>query len=129
MRFSDMSVEKIIDDKDELECALNKRYGGLNYIVLGDAISNYPMLIIMVNEGLAWLYFLSDEEHVGYYSVGSIPGLDPHQKTRFVSPGPQDEERRNDELVPFSSALLAAQQFFADGRIPTCIQWREPLAD
>lgn len=119
-----------VRDESELERVLMSRYGGgFNHFALFVGRDEYPSLIIMVNEELAWLYFLIGSEHPGYHAVGSVGGLDPSEGTRFVSVGPQKELFTNQQVVPFVDALRAAKEFFAMGRLPRCIEWREPTFD
>jgi immunity protein Imm1 of predicted polymorphic toxin system len=85
--------------------------------------TDYPMLIIQVNADVAWLYYLPSQEHAGFNSVGHLPGLDPTGRTKFVSLGPQDEQRPNTQVVSFTTALGAAKEFFLTGRLPECVNW------
>ena len=127
MLVCDLEGEREATNKAELDHALMKRYdSGMNYFYLVLDGSEYPSLIIMVSGELAWLYFLSSSEHAGYHSVGAVPGLDPNGRTRFVSPGPQEELFFNDQVVPFADALRAAEEFSVTGQLPQCVDWREP---
>ena len=127
IRVSDMTGEREIASEVELEEVLLRRNAsGVNHFHLFPAASKHPLLIMMVNGELAWLYFLSDSDHVGCYARGTVPGLDPKGRTRFVYVGPQDEERFNDQVVQFADAFRAAKEFFATRQLPRCLDWREP---
>jgi hypothetical protein len=126
MLICDLEGDHEAETAVELEHALSKRdESGLNHFQLFHGSAEWPSLIIMANGEIAWLYFLLSSEHAGYYSVGSVPGLDPKGRTRFVSPGPQEEQLFNDQLVPFADALKAAEEFRVTGQLPQCVDWCE----
>jgi Immunity protein Imm1 len=131
MLICDLEAEQEVESDVELERFLMRRNGsGLNQfqLFLGRAESEWwPSLIVLVNNELAWMYYLLSPEHVGYHSVGALPELDPQRRTRFVNFGPQEDEFSNNQVVRFDDALRAAKEFFVTAQLPKCVQWREPV--
>src|SRR5690606_15305426 len=99
---------------------------GANSFWLYPADEDVPSLLILAMNDLASLHFFPNQEHPGFSSIGDIEGLDPNGTTVFYMDGmnaPQD--MNNDTIVPFEKAVEAAKEFFVNGELPNCIEWRE----
>ena len=127
MRIRDFSSEQVVKAAEEFETILQHRFDeGANSFWLYPADEDVPSLLILAMNDLASLHFFPNQEHPGFSSIGDIEGLDPNGTTVFYMDGmnaPQD--MNNDTIVPFEKAVEAAKEFFVNGELPNCIEWRE----
>jgi hypothetical protein len=76
-----------------------------------------------VKGDLSHVHYFPNEDHPGFASVAkqSVPRPD---KLRIFFINPTEEiDVLNGEVIPFSDALKAAQEFAVAPTRPTCIQW------
>ena len=116
------------NDERRLETILRKkdsRGGGAFW--LADEDGAHPCLLIRVSGDLSEILYFPHEHHPGFLCVGG-QGLPPHGTTLFVFDGcdPGDgEERPNDFVVPFATAVIVARDFLRDRQLPSSVQWFE----
>lgn len=126
-----LRVEDFYDDCDvtsavELESALQKRYGSANSFWLSHDREKYPSISLLVKGDLATVTYFPHDDHPGFTSVGNIEGLDPDGVTVFYLDSPtQEQEVLNASVVPFSTALEVAKEFFRSKELPRAIKWFE----
>jgi len=112
----------------DLEVILQRRHGkGVNAFWLNHDTEEYPKISILVNAELAAVHYIPEEFQAGFRSCGKTPGLEPNGTTAFSISGfsGDDVEEPNESVVPFSTALAVAKEFFASKQLPKCIDWSE----
>ena len=110
----------------EFESILNIRYGkGANeFWIYGE--NRYPCLSIMVNCEYAYLHFFPEHKHPGFQSIGMNTDLPEGEMSIFYTNTIDEEiEIINDAVIPFSTAVTAAKEFFITSELPKCIEWFE----
>jgi hypothetical protein len=129
MKIRDMSgTEFDATNSSDVERILLKRYGqGVNAFWLHHEPRQTPSLMILVNNHLANLNYLpDDEDHPGYHSIGNMPSLPADGTTVFFMNNPKEEEHvYNGAIVPFADALVAAKEFLVNTGLPPSIEWFE----
>jgi hypothetical protein len=110
----------------ELETILMKTCGnGFNSFWLSHEGEEYPTLSLLVKDNLATLNYLPKEYDAGFRSVGRVPGLKPGDTTTFsINTNRADDLIvQNDAVLPFSTALQAAKEFFFSKDLPRSVDW------
>ena len=125
VQIVDMKSETHITDAHEVETALIKRYEGINEFYLTTENQGFPLLCILVNHGLAFLHFIPGEGNPGFISQGNVPGLKANESTMFFTSGPSETPMPNTSVVPFTTALSAAKEFFEFEHQPRSVNWFE----
>ena len=127
MKREDYKSAKVASLEDEISAALGVRYGaGVNEFWLSNGQDKFPSMSIVVNGDLASLSYFPKPRDPGYRSVGCYPGLDAGGCTTSYMNSPEEEhEVSNDAIVPYSTALKAAQQFATTDVLPTVLEWFE----
>jgi hypothetical protein len=125
MMVEDFETTREITKPADLDAVLGKRYGvGINSFWLADEAGKFPVINITVNGDVAYVHYFPNEDHPGFGSVARSPGPRPNETSVFfISP----DERiwvPNGEIVAFSEALKAAQEFSISRTLPKCLQWR-----
>jgi hypothetical protein len=126
MRIEDYDAVWHVTRPADIEAALRKRHGaGRNGFWLTHGSNKSPAINIMVMGDLAYVHYFP-EDHPGFASIGTVPGLRLGGVTSFF-PGDTDEtlEILNDSVVRFEEALKAAQEFAVSPTLPKSIQWLE----
>jgi hypothetical protein len=89
---------------------------------------DYPAVTIHVRGDLAAIYYLPEDRHAGYVSLGGKMNLDPREWTTFSitkrDPG-ETIDVPNEFIVPFSEALKVAKEFFHSQERPRSIEWTQ----
>jgi hypothetical protein len=126
IKIQDMRREYEANTLAELERILARRYGDdVNAFWISNT-GKPPLLLILVNKALAYVFFFPSRDHPGFHSVGNIAGLDPHKFTTFYMNGIEEPEPYpNDAIVPVADALIAAREFFASQQLPPSMEWSE----
>jgi hypothetical protein len=125
MKIHDFEAGLDVATVPELEAALSRRHGvGINSFWLGHIAGGFPAINIVVNGDLAHVHYFPKEHHPGFASVADLPGPRPHDTSVFFI-GPKEKIWvLNDEIVPFSQALKAAEEFAVSNAMPKCVRWR-----
>lgn len=111
---------------DEITTVLQKRTDKEvnEFIIYGQ--TEFPCMMVLVNKEYACLHYLDEEGSSGFRSLGDCANLDEEGSSVFYTNTDTEEIwEENLAVVPFSTALLAVQEFFQTGAIPTCIEWDE----
>ena len=127
MRIGDYDAVWHVTSPADIEAALRKRHGGgRNGFWLFHGSDKSPAVNIMVMGDLAYVHYFSGEDHPGFASIGTVPGLSPGGVTSFY-PDDSNEtfEILNDSVVRFADALKVAQEFAVSPALPKSIQWLE----
>jgi hypothetical protein len=126
MRIDDYDSVCEVAKPADIEVALGKRHGnGINSFWLTHGGKRYPAINIMVKGDLATVHYLPKHRDAGFVSVGEVAGPRANETTIFFV-GPTEEIWvANYQLVPFSDALKAAQEFAISKTLPKSIQWFE----
>jgi hypothetical protein len=125
MMIEDFDTGVDVTKPADVEAALRKRHGvGINSFWLGHMAGEFPAINIVVKGDLAHVHYFQKEDHPGFASVADSPGPRPSDTSVFYI-GPNEKIWvLNDEIVPFSQALKAAQEFAISKTMPKCIRWR-----
>lgn len=113
-------------DINDLENGLNKRYrSDVNEFWLYGK-NRYPCLAIMVNNQNAYLHYFPKDKHPGFQSVGIDTNLKSGELSFFYTNSIDEEIAvANDAVVSFSTAIIAAKEFFSSMGMPNSIKWFE----
>ena len=124
MRIEDYDSACDVIRPADIESALRKRRdGGVNAFWLGRIAGGFPALNIL-NGDLAHAHYFPDADHPGFASVGGSLGLVMKNTLCFSTATPKkNAEIMNDEIVLFSDALKAAQEFAVSNAMPKCLRW------
>ena len=112
----------------DLEAALIIRHNeNVNSFWLNPDTYEFPQLGVLVKGDLASLTFFPKADSAGFISVGRIANLGPGDSTPFpIDKNPGDDLYvRNDAVLPWATALMAAKEFFDTEQLPKSIEWRE----
>ena len=122
MRIDDYYSECEVTKPADIEAALSKRHGdGINSFMLSHGGERYPAMNIMVTGELAVLHYLPKDRDAGFVSDSS-PYDSGETITFFVGPT-EKIWAPNYQVVPFSDAVKAAQEFAISATLPKCIEW------
>ena len=81
---------------------------------------------IVVQEELAYLYYVPKESAAGFCSQGLFADLLPGEKTTFVASKDGEEMQvLNEFVISWPEALAAAREFFSSKDLPPSIEWLE----
>jgi hypothetical protein len=110
-----------------LESILMKRYKGeFNSFWLSHRGARNPSLALLVRGDLANLHYFPHQSHPGLVPTGNVAGLSDGEMTVFhMDMGGEEVQVVNDAIIPFSSAVAAAKEFFASDTLPKSINWTE----
>jgi hypothetical protein len=110
-----------------LENFLMKRHRDeSNSFWLSHGSKRNPSLALLVKGGLAGLHYFPEESHPGFVPAGNTAGLLSGGMTTFyMDSGGEEVQVVNDAIVPFSTALIVAKEFFFSEALPTSIKWVE----
>jgi hypothetical protein len=85
-----------------------------------------PSLALLVKGELAGLHYFPEESHPGFVPLGNIANLSSGNTTTFYTDKSGEEINiLNDAVVPLSTALLVAREFFSTDTLPKSIKWME----
>ena len=109
----------------EIEAALRKRRrAGVNSFWLGYVAGGFPAINILVKGDLAHVHYFPNEDHPGFASVAKLPVPRPNALRVFFINPTEEIDVLNGEVIPFSDALKAAQEFAVSATtMPKCIRW------
>ncbi len=110
----------------EFESILNLRYGKEvnEFWIYGQ--DRYPCLSIMVNGEYAYMHFFPEHKQPGFQPIGMNTDLPEGEISIFYTNTVDEEiEIINDFVIPFSTAVTAAKEFFTTLEIPKCVEWFE----
>jgi hypothetical protein len=127
LRVSDFADERAANDEAQLESFLTRRYGdGVNAFWLSHDDGEFPTLLILVKADIAYLHYIPGEGHAGFSSVGGIAEMTRGGLTTFpISFAGDDLDILNAAVVPTSTALNVAKDFFLSRELPRSIEWFE----
>ena len=111
---------------DELKNILNTRYGenSNNFWIARN--EKYPLLTILVKDEYANLTFFPGEDSSGFLSIGNELDLAKDDFTDFYVNTPTEIiSVKNNFVIPFTTALKIAEEFFITLSKPSCIDWFE----
>jgi hypothetical protein len=130
MIVSDFAGDHSVQTMAELEPRLEVRFQKQqNLFHLTPDSADCPAVTIHVRGDLAVIYYVPEDGHSGYVSLGGKMNLDPKEWTIFSidhDPG-ETIDVQNEFIVPFSEALKVAKEFFhshAQER-PRSIEWTQ----
>jgi hypothetical protein len=124
----DIDSVRTADNSSEFEGLLRMRIdNSYNAFWISHDGEEYPTLSLLVRDDFSVLHYIPEEFNAGYQSVGNGPGLDALGVTSFsISRNTGDDVQvTNEAIVPFSTALLVANEFFHSIARPNCIEWFE----
>lgn len=127
MRIADINGVYRADSIEELDAILMKRCGDFNSFWLSHDDDAYPMLSLLVKNDLATLTYFPREFDAGFSSVGTVSELDREASTVFAISHNRADDLvvLNSAVLPFSTAVLVAREFFRAKDLPTAVEWRE----
>ncbi len=111
---------------EELGTILKTRHAdGVNSFWLSHGIEAYPALSVLVKGDLATLNYLPEENDAGFRSAGNMAQLKLEQTTTFSLSNNRADDVvvLNDSVLPFSTALRVAKEFFFSKDLPRSIEW------
>ncbi len=114
-------------DLSELERIMSARHkNGMNEVLLAHDGHEYPLLSILMKDDIAALHYLVEGDRAGFASIGGRLGLPPKGNTVFGTGHPDENIWvTNRAVVPFTTALEVAKEFFRSEQLPKSIKWLE----
>lgn len=114
-------------DLSELERIMSARHkNGMNEVLLAHDGHEYPLLSILMKDGIAALHYMVEGDRAGFASIGGKLGLPPRGDTIFETGDPDQKIGvTNRAVVPFTTALEVAKEFFRSEQLPKSIKWLE----
>ena len=108
----------------ELESILDtRRSQGLSEFWISPVDSPHPAIALLVNGELSVLCYCPRENHAGFISSTKVS---PDGTTAFrIDSAGESTEFSNAVVLPFSTALTVAKEFFASSELPKSIEWLE----
>ena len=127
LKIQDMGQAYYVDNSSDLEVILSKREGsGVNEFWLSHDNEKNPALSIVVNGDLASLTYFPEAHHPGFTSIGPLENLQSGELSIFYINTPTEKHLiLNDSIVPFSTAVDVAKEFFIKKNLPSSIEWLE----
>ena len=129
MEVSDFGGPHIVRSVAELEQALRARFKNqMNGFMLHADSTDHPLLVIYVTSDLAVLFYHPIPDDPGFMSMGGSKNLDLEKITIFSLSNLHPEttiEVESKFVVPFSTALEVAKEFFHSQERPRSIEWLE----
>jgi hypothetical protein len=111
-------------DIHQFESILTKRYGeGINAFWLSFDSHGYPKIGLLVKGDLAYIRYIPKEYDAGFTSVGTVSELPGYTTTFHLTNTGDCGYASNEAVVPFSTALRAAKEFFFSNKLPTSVEW------
>lgn len=93
-------------------------------LTITESNKEFPCMAILVKGNLANVSFFSDENDIGYQSLGQAVGSKTGTFTVFYTNTPEEEIEIHDEMiVSAENAVKAAEEFFREHKMPCCIKW------
>ena len=87
---------------------------------------NYPFMTVLVCEDLACVHYFRDEDDCGHYAYCDENKLDEDGYTIFyMGSATSETEISNKLVIPFSLALVAAQEFYLSRKMSEKLNWFE----
>ena len=127
MMIRDFDHECSVSSRDELVHILNRRR-----LIDGLAVNSYwtwhedqaPLLSLVVRDGMACLWYTTDEQKPGFSSVGKVTALPDDGLTTFHLDG-TEHVVSNQIVIPIDDALAVAMEFFGPADLPKGIAWNK----
>lgn len=86
----------------------------------------YPFMTILVKDEWACVHFFENEDDCGHYASSNEKVLDEDGYTVFYMGSTTSETEISNQLViPFSTSVTVAKEFFTTLEMPKCIEWFE----
>jgi hypothetical protein len=86
----------------------------------------YPFMTIIVKNELACVHFFENEDDCGHYAYCDEKLLEEDGYTTFyIGSATSETEVSNELVIPFSLALMAAQDFFLFLKMTENLKWFE----
>ena len=128
MIVSGNQMEWVVDNEENLDKILRTRDDrGGNEFWLADVAGEYPSLAIIIYKNLSNISYFPKMNHPGFRCLGG-EGLPPDGMTVFVYEGCDPRsglEVPNKFVVPFTTALAIAKEFFRSRKLPASVNWFE----
>lgn len=115
-----------VTSMQELVALLRKRYeNNANAVWMShEGEGKCPTLVLIVKDNLAYLNFFPKEYDAGLTSLGNMgDDLEGTMTTFFITRKGEIIWASNYSVLPFSSALQAAEEFFRTKELPCCVEW------
>ena len=127
MRVYDFGGVHKVDNITDLDQLLRTRFGnGENEFLLSHDFNDFPALSILVKGDLAAAYYFPRAGHAGFASVGEGTAFGRDGMTSFSTGSlGQAIEISNRAIIPISTALAVAREFFRCAELPRSIEWLE----
>jgi len=117
-------VVRHVASLSQLETTLESRYDDSNCFWISHDDDQYPTLNILVKGDISYLNYIPKEFDAGYRSVGQR-GRDSDDVVTFsISEYSGDDlDILREAIVPWSTALVVAKDFFQSKELPNSVAW------
>ncbi len=86
----------------------------------------YPFMTILVKGEWACVHFFENEDDCGHYAYSDKKVLDEDGYTTFyMGSATSETEISNQLVIPFSTAINVAKEFFTTSEMSKCVEWFE----
>jgi len=125
MIIKDFKQTTHANNDSAIEAAMAKRYEvGVNSFWLTNGNSEYPALLVLVNQNSASAHYFPEADHPGFQSEGSQSALEPRGTQAFYLDGqPEPQLIVNEAIIGFDDAIIAAKEFAKTGKRPSALNW------
>lgn len=121
MRVRTFDRETQTMDLIELRYALSFRIGTIASFWLNEGGSS--SLAILVNDKNACVHYFPGGEHPGFYAAGLNQDWENH--IEFVADNHETMEVPFSMVIPWSTAVTVAEEYFQAHTMPSVVTWRE----
>jgi hypothetical protein len=122
MNISSLTGQHVANSAEELRSILADRHDG-RFGTFWISAEMFPVLVVGINDGLAWLNYIPGDEEAGFLSQGDRPKGEPD--VEFLDDDGQPDFRPASCVILTSLAEHAVDEFFATKKLPTCVRWLE----
>jgi hypothetical protein len=103
---------------------LNLKYGNCSNEFILSGETEYPYMAIMVKGDFAVVSFFIEESDWILQAVNNDKDLELDENNIFYTGNDEMEiEICNEFVLPFSKAIIAAEEFFKTKSLPKCLKW------
>ena len=126
VNLTDFDGTRVLNTLSELEQSI---FGPVsrtpNCLYFTHNVADEPLLQILTNDNLAYLFYAPGSGHPGYVSTNPSAGDEPSAVKVFVLTPGEVIEIANKFVVTIRLALACAKEFFLSDQLPTSIEWNE----
>lgn len=110
----------------ELNFILNKKTEkGVNEFIIS-LDSQYPFMIMAVNNNKACLSYFRFDDDPGFSSINNMADFYEDDITVFYTNTDEEEiEVENNSIISIEQAIKAIEEFFITNQLPKCVDWEE----